>query len=231
MLLICSQWDWGTSRAREDHCLESDIEEEEIEFLGWYADILFPFPSYIIASSSSSGTHFSPNIIVFIQIDSSGFSFSLFPISLSSFLSQFLAKDKLLGIFILNLNDSLRSEVVRFTNSEALLVLSGCCIDGGRGNSFVDISMLFPSIDVFSNFVVSVRGCSCDMNIVAFVVFLSVVVSSSVFDIGVVGGGANFLLRNRTLHRVVIMAMLVANPIRENEKYRNGPINELVALS
>jgi hypothetical protein len=111
-------------------------------------------------------------------------------------------------------------------------VLLGCCIDGGRGNSFVDVSLLFPSIDVFSNFVVSkVQGCSCDVNIVAFVVFLSVVVASLVFDIGVVGGGANFLLRNRTLHRVVIMAILVANPIRENEKYKNGPINELLALS
>ncbi|GER35406.1 DNA binding [Striga asiatica] len=46
-------------------------------FRWWYAEILFPFSSYnIVSSSSSSGTrHFSPNIIVFFHIESSCFSF------------------------------------------------------------------------------------------------------------------------------------------------------------
>jgi hypothetical protein len=160
---------------------------------------------------------------------------------LSSFLSQFLAKDKLLGIFILKLNDSLRSEVVLFTNSELLLL--DCCIAGGRGNSFNNISLLFSSVVVFSIVDVSVvRDCSCDTNIVAFVFAVVVAASSLASDVGVTSnglddvrrfgcGGGDFLLRNRELHRVVIMAMLVANARNENEKYRNEPFNELLALS
>ncbi|WJX16096.1 hypothetical protein P8452_06172 [Trifolium repens] len=109
------------------------------------------------------------------------------------------AKDKLLGIFILKLNDSLRSEVVLFTNSELLLL--DCCIAGGR----VAASSLASDVGVTSNGLDDVRRFGC--------------------------GGGDFLLRNRELHRVVIMAMLVANARNENEKYRNEPFNELLALS
>jgi hypothetical protein len=105
--------------------------------------------------------------------------------------------------------------------------------------------LLFSSVVVFSIFDVSVvRGCSCDTNIVAFAFAVAVVIAASSLasDVGVTSnglddvrrfgcGGGDFLLRNRELHRVVIMAMLVANARNENEKYRNEPFNELLALS
>jgi hypothetical protein len=103
--------------------------------------------------------------------------------------------------------------------------------------------LLFSSVVVFSIVDVSVvRGCSCDTNIVAFAFVVVVAASSLASDVGVTSnglddvrrfgcGGGDFLLRNRELHRVVIMAMLVANARNENEKYRNEPFNELLALS
>lgn len=44
------------------------------------------------------------------------------------------------------------------------------------------------------------------------------------------GAGGGDFLRNRKLHKAVIIAMLVANPRNENEKYRNGPINEMLSI-
>lgn len=116
-------------------------------------------------------------------------------------------------------------------------------MDGGRGNSFIKISLLFPSINVFSNVVVSeARGCSCDMNIVAFAFvdscvfggcvgdvdefFIVSVTSSGLDNVLGCGVGGDFFLR--TLHRVMIIAMLVANATKENEKYRNETIDELL---
>ena len=44
------------------------------------------------------------------------------------------------------------------------------------------------------------------------------------------GGDGDFFLRNRSLHKAVIMAMLAAKPAARNDKYITGCINERFSM-
>jgi len=195
--IFCRGDDDNASWSMKELCLEMDI---TVCLLVWYAAILFPLPSNITGSSSSSGTHFSPRIIVFIQTESSAFNFGpfIFSFIFSSFTSQFLATDKLLGILMLRLNGALRSEVTLFILSEIKGSFGTCCNAGGRGNSF-SFSFSLPSFS--SVFDVWEASDSLDTS-----------AGSNV------GGGGDDFLPNLTLHKAAMMAMLAANPAAKNEK-------------
>lgn len=206
-MLIGSSWGWILGRGDDDNasgsmkevCLEMDT---TVCLFVWYAEILFPLPSNITGSSSASGTHFSPRIMVFIQTESS--AFNLGPFTFSSFTSQFLATDKLLGIFMLKLNGTLRSEVTLFILSEIKGSTGICCNAGGRGNSF-SFSFSFSLLSFSSVFDVCEVSDSLDNSAGSRV-----------------GGGGDDFLPNLPLHKAVIMAMLAAKPAAKNDRYITG---------
>jgi len=190
-----SSWSWGCVGTAVALCL-----------LVWYAEILFPLPSNITGSSSASGTHFSPRIMVFIQTESSAFNFGPFILSsLWSLWSQFLATDTLLGILMLRLNGALRSEVTLFILSEIKGSFGSCCNAGGRGNFSFSFSFSFSLL----------LSLSSEFDVGEVSDSLGSSVGSSV------GGGVAGFLPN-PLHKAVIMAMLAAKPAAKNDRYITG---------